>query len=83
MENLLFLNLGGPEIILLVILFCALPSLILTIFCLFDISRSQFKEPTNKLLWTIIVIFAAPVIGSILYLVLGRSQKKSFENVHN
>lgn len=83
MEKLLYLNIGASEIIMLIILFGVLPSLILTIYCLFDITRSKFKDPTNKLLWTLIVLFLAPIIGSILYLVLGRSQKISAESVPN
>lgn len=80
MENLLFMNLGTPEIILL-LLVGGLP-LILTIYCLFDITRSRFKEPLNKLLWVLIVLFV-PIMGSILYLVIGRSQKKSFSRITN
>lgn len=83
MEKLLYLNIGASEIIMLIILFGVLPSLILTIYCLFYITRSKFKDPTNKLLWTLIVLFLAPIIGSILYLVLGMSQKISAESVPN
>lgn len=72
MEKLAFLNIGGPEIFILV-LFAGLP-LLLTIYCLYDITRSTFKDPTNKIVWAIITVFV-PVLGAILYLVFGRSQK--------
>jgi hypothetical protein len=72
MDNLLFLNIGTPEIIILMII-GGLP-LILIIYCLFDITRSTFKDPINKIIWVIITVFV-PVLGSILYLVFGRSQK--------
>jgi hypothetical protein len=78
MENLLFLNLGGVQIFILSLI--GLIPFILIVYCLYDISRSKFKDPLNKLLWTIIVIFV-PILGSVFYLILGRSQKKSFESV--
>jgi hypothetical protein len=48
--------------------------LILLLWALIDILRSNFKDSTIKLVWIIVVIFV-PLIGAILYLVLGRSQK--------
>lgn len=36
--------------------------------------QSTFKDPTNKIAWVIITIFV-PLLGAILYLVFGRSQK--------
>ncbi|WP_411272782.1 PLD nuclease N-terminal domain-containing protein [Daejeonella sp.] len=80
MENLLFLNLGTTEIFILILV--GVIPFILTVYCLFDITRSTFKEPLNKLLWVVIVIFV-PLMGSILYLIIGRSQKKSFHSVQN
>lgn len=68
MENLLFLGLGGPEIILLLIVI-ALP-----LYCVFDIMSSKFQTPNANLLW-IIVVLVAPVFGSLIYLTWGRSQK--------
>jgi len=73
MEKLAFVNIGGPEIMIILILFAGLP-LLLTIYCLYDITRYTFKDPTNKIIWAIITVFV-PIFGSILYLVLGRSQK--------
>lgn len=73
METLVFLNfgIGTPEIILIFV--AGLP-FILTLVCLVDIIKSDFKDNTTKLLWVVIVLLA-PVIGSILYLLLGRKQK--------
>jgi hypothetical protein len=48
--------------------------LALMIYSLIDLTRSQFREPVNKILWAIIILFA-PIIGSLLYLILGKSQK--------
>lgn len=83
MEKLLFLNLGTTELVLfMVVASLAIVPLILTLYCIFDISRSKFNDPLNKVVWMLIVLFV-PIIGSILYLAVGRSQKKSFESVSN
>jgi hypothetical protein len=71
MNHLLFLNLGTPELILVVL---ALAYPVLFIICLIDILRSEFKDSTTKLLWAMVVIFV-PYIGSIIYLAIGRSSK--------
>lgn len=68
MKTLLFLGIGGPELVIILI------PLALVIFCIVDILRSNFKDSTTKLLWVLIVLFA-PLIGSLIYLVMGRNQK--------
>ncbi|AYL97538.1 PLDc N-terminal domain-containing protein [Mucilaginibacter celer] len=68
MNKLLFLNIGVPE------LFLALLYPIMVIYCLIDIIRSTFKDPTNKIIWIIVVILM-PCLGSVLYLVIGRGSK--------
>ena len=74
MDNLIFINIGigTPEIIIL--LFAMGIPLILTVYCLLDITRSSFQDSTNKIIWAIIVLLA-PVIGSLAYLIWGRQQK--------
>ena len=72
MTALLFLNIGTPEIIIL--LFAVGLPLILTIYCLLDITRSTFQDSTNKIIWAIIVLLA-PFLGSLAYLIWGRQQK--------
>ena len=66
----MFGNLGTGELIL--ILFVLLPT-ILWIVALVDILRSEFQG-YNKLIWVVVVIFL-PIIGSILYFIIGKSQK--------
>lgn len=41
---------------------------------LIDILRSEFINPSNKVVW-LIVIFIIPLLGSILYSIFGTSQK--------
>jgi len=65
---LLFLNISGPELIVVLI------PVLLIIFCLIDIVRSDFKDNTTKLLW-IIIVLVAPLLGSLLYLLFGRKQR--------
>ncbi len=62
------MNLGGAEIFLILIV------LLLPLYCILDIIRSEFQTPNANILW-IIVVLVAPAIGSIIYLAWGRSQK--------
>ncbi len=48
--------------------------IVLWIYCLVDILRSTFKDSTMKLIWILIIIFA-PVIGMLIYLIMGKSTK--------
>ncbi len=56
-----------------ILLFLLLPVLAWVI-ALVDIIRSQFRSDTDRLLW-IMVITLAPVLGVLVYLVLGRRYK--------
>ncbi|MFC0517362.1 PLD nuclease N-terminal domain-containing protein [Mucilaginibacter angelicae] len=70
MNKLLFLNIGLPELVLVLLY----P--VLVIYCLIDIIRSTFKDPSNKIIWAIVVILM-PCLGSVLYLAIGRNGKVS------
>lgn len=63
---------GIPEILLITFV-VGLP-LILTIYCLLDITQSTFQDSANKIIWAVIVLLA-PVFGSLAYLIWGRQQK--------
>ena len=39
-----------------------------------DILKSDFRDTNGKIIWALVVIFL-PVIGSILYFLIGKSQK--------
>lgn len=52
----------------------AMGAMVLWIYCLIDAIRSDFKEETQKIIW-IILLVAVPVIGVVLYLVMGREQQ--------
>lgn len=65
-------SLGTPE---LVLIFFVLAPLLLSIIALIQCITSEFKEPTNKIVW-VIVILLAPIVGSILWWILGVDQKK-------
>ena len=63
-----FLNVGGLEILILLI-----PAVI-WLWAIIDLLRSDFTNGINKIVWAIVIIFI-PFLGAILYLILGRSQK--------
>lgn len=44
------------------------------IFVLIDILRSDFKDPSSKLIWFLFVLFSH-FLGSIIYLIFGKSSK--------
>jgi len=60
---------GIAELIVLAII-------VLPIIALVDIVRSDFKDSNNKLMWVIIVLLL-PILGTILYFIIGRGQKVS------
>jgi len=59
--------------LIIVFIFILLPS-ILWIIALIDILKSDFRDTNGKIIWALVVIFL-PVIGSILYFLIGKSQK--------
>lgn len=60
-------GLGGPEFILLFIIFMPL---ILIIWALVDVLKSEFTG-NNKIVWVLVVIFL-PLLGPLLYFGIGR-----------
>lgn len=59
--------------LIIVSIFILLPS-IFWIIALIDILKSDFRDTNGKIIWVLVVIFL-PVIGSILYFLIGKSQK--------
>lgn len=59
--------------LIIVFIFILLPS-IFWIIALIDILKSDFRDTNGKITWALVVIFL-PVIGSILYFLIGKSQK--------
>jgi hypothetical protein len=47
---------------------------LLWLFTVIDIMRSDFKVPTNKITWLLLIIFIAP-LGVLLYWIIGSNQK--------
>jgi len=39
-----------------------------------DVIRSEFKNPQDRIIWIVALIFMAP-IATILYLIIGKGQK--------
>ncbi|WP_420386642.1 PLDc N-terminal domain-containing protein [Roseivirga sp.] len=59
----------------ILLVFYAIPVLIV-IGALVDILRNEFDPQQNKIIWVLVVILL-PVLGSILYWIIGRSQRIS------
>jgi hypothetical protein len=68
--GIMFENLGVGE--LLVLLFFLLP-IIFWVFALIDILKNNFQD-NNKIIWVLVVIFL-PIIGAVLYFIIGKKQK--------
>ena len=66
-------SIGPWQIILILIVLCL--GIILPLIAFIDIVRSEFKS-NDKLIWVLIVVFFN-VLGSILYLTIGKNQKIS------
>jgi len=64
---------GGLE--WLIILGVISIAFILPVWALIDIIRSKFNESNNKIIWVLVVLLL-PFLGSILYLAIGRAQKR-------
>ena len=66
--TLLYLNVGGFELILFFI------PVLLWLWAMIDLLKSDFSNSINKIVWAIVIIFI-PLAGALLYLLIGRSQK--------
>jgi len=68
-------GMGIQEIIVMFFIGFLIPvaTIVLIIWALVDILKSEFTG-SNKVIWVLVVLFL-PIIGSILYFVIGRKQK--------
>lgn len=53
---------------------------IITLIALIDVMRNEFKE-SNKLIWILVILFTN-LIGVLLYLIFGTSQKMKPKREH-
>jgi len=58
----------------LISLIIGLAVLVLWIWALIDILKSEFKDSTNKIIWLLVVFFLNG-FGALLYYFIGRHQK--------
>ena len=68
------MDLFAPQHLILIFFVLGFPFV-----ALIDILTSDFKESVNKIAWLLAVIFI-PIVGPLLYLIIGRSQKKRNSN---
>ena len=64
-----------PIILFLVNLLIIGGIIILFIIAIKDILKSKFESPTDKLIWVLVVILV-PIIGPLLYIYIGKKQRK-------
>lgn len=61
-------------IVILAFIFLGLLVLLLPVIAIIDILRHDFKRESNKIVW-VLVIFFLPILGSILYFLIGERDK--------
>ncbi|EMR02139.1 PLD nuclease N-terminal domain-containing protein [Cesiribacter andamanensis] len=71
MQTLLFFNIGGAEIILLLFI---LLSAALWLWALVEVIRSDFRRDVDKIVWILILVFGS-LLGAPAYFALGRRQR--------
>ena len=76
MKESLFSFLSGVGFQELIVLFILILPTIFWIWAIIDLVKSDFQNDTNKIIWAMVIIFV-PFIGAILYLTVGRKQKKT------
>ena len=64
---------GGVAVYEYMMIFIAVSPLILALIALIDILRYEFTG-NNKLIWLLVVILV-PVVGTILYVIIGQKNK--------
>jgi len=64
------LLIAGIEVFLIL----AVMPFILLLIALVDVLRSDFKDSGTKIVWVVVIVFM-PLLGSVLYFILGRRQK--------
>lgn len=69
---LLFLNLGGSELIFL--MFILFVPFCLWLWALVDLLKSDFTKQVNKLVWLVLIVFL-PLLGVPLYFFIADRQK--------
>ncbi len=68
-DTLLYLGgIGSQELVILLV------PVVLWAWAIIDLVSDNFENSINKLVWLLVILFV-PVIGCILYLIIGRGQK--------
>ena len=67
------------EVSITVLVVLAIIALLLPIVALIDIVKNEFSD-VNKIVWILVVLFL-PILGSILYFLIGRNQKLGGDSI--
>ncbi len=79
MQLLLSTPRGAEWILILVALVVVLTSVGFWIYTIVDVIKSKFVDESTKIVWLLVVILLG-LLGSIIYWVLGRSNKVIVNN---
>lgn len=80
MQDLLFLNIGTQEVVVLFVMAVAgFAPLILAIIALIDIFKRDFENKSTDKILLILLVLVVPFIGSIIYLL---ALRKSYPLLH-
>ncbi|WP_207424468.1 PLDc N-terminal domain-containing protein [Desertivirga brevis] len=72
MDIILLFKIGFPELVL--IGFFGIIPLGLMLFSLVDVIKGRFENSTIRTIWILLILFL-PILGSLLYLLVGRTKK--------
>lgn len=72
----LLFNFVGPEVLIIVF---ALLLIVPWIWAIVDVIRSEFRNPSDKILYLVLTL-AFPLIGTAVYYFYGQKQKISYDS---
>jgi predicted PurR-regulated permease PerM len=67
-------------IVVSVLLLISAGLIFIFVWALVDCLRREFNEPTEQIVWIVVILFAG-TIGQIIYLIIGRKNGKIKEEV--
>jgi hypothetical protein len=63
----------GVGFLFLILIMLGIASMVFWIVEIVDVSRREFRDPNNKVIWLLVIIFLH-FLGALLYYFIGKSQ---------
>lgn len=70
MEQLAFFNLGGQELLIIMLMLCFLVMPVLALIALIQCVTARFIESADRITWVLIILLV-PLIGPLLWWSIG------------